>query len=209
MKELDPKETARAEAFALWMHAPMPMVTLCKTLNVTNLVKLSRRRGLKFNMLMCWCTIRAASQMEDFYLLPVGEKLVQYDALAVSTVVKTGEKSINTCDIPCSDSLTQFNEDYLHLTKQVRKSARPHDLSETHMVIGTSALAQYEIDSAVNLYAGCYNNPFLIWGKYRKSPFRALLPISFQFHHTQLDGLPAADFLERLQNEISGLRFKR
>ena len=30
------------------------------------------------------------------------------------------------------------------------------------MVIGTSALPQTEIDGAVNIYAGCYNNPFLV-----------------------------------------------
>lgn len=71
------------------------------------------------------------------------------------------------------------------------------------MVIGTSALAGFEIDGAVNIYAGIYNNPFLIWGKYRKKGFRFSLPISFQFHHTQMDGVPAAQFLERLQNTIS------
>ncbi|WP_325306847.1 hypothetical protein [uncultured Oscillibacter sp.] len=35
MEELDPKQTNRAEAFQLWMRAPMPMVTLVKTLDVT------------------------------------------------------------------------------------------------------------------------------------------------------------------------------
>lgn len=35
MKELDPNQTGRAEAFQLWMRAPMPMVTLVKTLDVT------------------------------------------------------------------------------------------------------------------------------------------------------------------------------
>ena len=73
------------------------------------------------------------------------------------------------------------------------------------MVIGTSALAGYEIDGAVNIYAGCYNNPFFIWGKYRKKWLRATLPVSFQFHHTQLDGIPAAEFLELLQRKIQKL----
>ena len=65
-----------------------------------------------------------------------------------------------------------------------------------------SRRAGYEIDGAVNIYAGCYNNPFLIWGKYRKKWLRTTLPVSFQFHHTQMDGIPAAEFLERLQQEI-------
>lgn len=85
---IDPKGTTRAEAFSLWMQAPNPMVTLFKTLDVTPLLRLSRRRGLKFNMLLCWCVGRAAAQVKEFYLLPVGQELLQYDSIAVNTIVK-------------------------------------------------------------------------------------------------------------------------
>ncbi len=204
MKEVDPKQTGRAEAFDLWMNAPMPMVTLFKTIDVTNLIKLRRRRGFQFNLLMCWCIGRAASQTEEFYLLPVGQKLVRYDKLAVNTVVATKSGGINTCDIPFSDDLERFAQDYRQLTRQVRNTSENYDLEDC-MVIGTSALSQYEIDGAVNIYAGFYNNPFLIWGKYRRKLLKTLLPVSFQFHHTQMDGVPAAQFLERLQHEIRAL----
>ena len=50
---IDPKTTTRAEAYALWMNAPNPMVTFFKTLDVTQLCRLSRRCNLKFNMLLC------------------------------------------------------------------------------------------------------------------------------------------------------------
>lgn len=205
MKEVDPKSTSRALAFELWMKAPMPMVTLMKTLDVTALVCLSRKRNYRFNMLLCWCIGTAAAGMEDFYLLPVGDKLMQYECLAVNTVVKTRTGDIATCDIPVSADLEQFDRDYRRLTGQVRESGESFELGEDYMVIGTSALAGYEIDGAVNIYAGCYNNPFLIWGKYRKKWFHTTLPVSFQFHHTQLDGIPAAEFLERLQREIQKL----
>ena len=202
MREVDPKSTPRALAFELWNKAPMPMVTLMKTLDVTPLVHLSRKRNYKFNMLLCWCIGVAATQTEDFYLLPVGDKLMQYDKLAVNTVVATRDGGIATCDLPVSTDLEQFDRDYRSLTGQVYESGESYELGEDYMVIGTSALAGYEIDGAVNIYAGCYNNPFLIWGKYRKKWLRATLPVSFQFHHTQMDGIPAAAFLERLQGEI-------
>ena len=124
MREVDPKSTSRALAFELWMKAPMPMVTLMKTLDVTALVRRSRKRGCKFNMLLCWCIGKAAAGMEDFYLLPVGDKLMQYDRLAVNTVVATRNGGIATCDIPVSDNLEQFDRDYRTLTGQVRESER-------------------------------------------------------------------------------------
>ena len=205
MEELDPKQTNRAEAFQLWMRAPMPMVTLVKTLDVTRPARLSRRGDLKFNLLLCWCIGKAASRVEEFYTLPVGEKLIRYENLAVNTVAALRDGGIATCDIPFSESLDQFRRDYLALTAQVRETGAPYDLNGDYMVIGTSALPQTEIDGAVNIYAGCYNNPFLVWGKYRKKLWRAVLPISFQFHHTQMDGGHAARFLENLQEEIRAL----
>ncbi|MBR5611913.1 MAG: chloramphenicol acetyltransferase, partial [Bacteroidaceae bacterium] len=61
-QEVNPQETSRAEAFELWMSSPMPMVTLTKTYNVSNILKLSKKAGIKFNALLCWCIGKAASQ---------------------------------------------------------------------------------------------------------------------------------------------------
>jgi len=180
------------------------MVTLFKTLDVTPLVRWSKKYRCKFNMLMCWCIGRAAARTEQFFLLPVGEKLIEYDRLAVNTVVALKDGGISTCDVPFSPDLGQFEKDYLELTQRVRDTCQPCD-TEDCMVIGTSALVQTELDGAVNIYAGCYNNPYLIWGKVRRKGFRSVLPVSFQFHHTQMDGAHAAAFLERLQKEIKKL----
>lgn len=205
MKEVDPRETTRAYAFEMWMDAPMPMLTFFKTLDVTRLVRIRKRSGLKFNMLMCWSIGRAASHIKEFYMLPVGRKLVQYDRLAVCAIVANREGEVSSCDIPFSDDLQQFSAEYLRLTRQVAESCMNHDLPES-MVIGTSALASYEIDGAVGMYSGVFNNPFLIWGKYRRRFFRTTLTVSFQFHHTQMDGAHAARFLENLQEEIQNLK---
>ena len=206
MKEINPKETSRAYAFEMWMKAPMPMVTFFKTLNVSRLVKISRRKGLKFNMLMCYCIGRAASSVKEFYMLPVGEKLMQYDKIAVNTIVANSKGEVSSCDIPFNDDLAQFNRDYMLLTQQVSKSCTDHDLSQESMIIGTSALAQYEIDGAVGMYSGIFNNPFMIWGKYTRHWLKTTLTISFQFHHVQMDGAHAAKFLNNLQTEINNLR---
>ena len=116
MKEINPATTSRAYAFDMWMKAPMPMVTLFKTLDV-------------------------------------------------------------------------------------RTTCSNHDEVDS-MVIGTSALAGFDIDGAVGMYSGVFNNPFMIWGRYRRHWFRTTLVVSFQFHHTQMDGAHAARFLSLLQQTI-------
>ena len=202
---IDPKTTARAAAFDLWMRAPNPMVTFFKTLDVTPLLRFSRRRGLKFNMLLCWCIGRAASESKEFYLLPVGHELLQYDSIAVNTIVKNKNGEVSSCDVPFSSSLAQFNADYLRLTRAVAERCENHDLTDS-MVIGTSAIVDTEIDGAVGMNSGIFNNPFLIWGRYHKGLFKTTLKLSFQFHHTQMDGAHAGRFLRCLQENILALK---
>lgn len=204
--ELNPKDTTRAMAYDLWMKAPNPMVTFFKTLDVTNLVKVSRKRNLKFNMLLDYCIGKAAAPIKEFYILPVGEQLLQYDTIAVNTIVKNRTGEVSSCDILYTDDLDSFNRDYLTYTTQVAATCQDYDLSENSMVIGTSAIIDTEIDGAVGMNSGIFNNPFIIWGKYRRKFFRYSLPISFQFHHTQMDGAHAGKFLHNLQVEISTLK---
>lgn len=205
-EEVNPMDTTRAMAFELWMQAPNPMVTFFKTFNVTKLVKISRRRGYKFNMLLDYCIGKAAAPIKEFYLLPVGDKLMRYQAIAVNTIVKNNNGEVSSCDIPFSPDLEEFNRSYLKYTSQVASTCRDHDLSADCMVIGTSAIIDAEIDGAVGMNSGVFNNPFIIWGKYRKKWFRYELPISFQFHHTQMDGAHAGKFLASLQEKIDRLK---
>ena len=205
-QERSPQDTSRAAAYKLWMQAPNPMVTFFKTMDVTNLVRISKKRNLKFNMLLDYCIGKAAVQIREFYLLPVGDKLIQYDAIAVNTIVKNEKGEVSSCDILFHENLEEYNREYLKYTRQTAKTCQDRDLSEDCMVIGTSAIIDTEIDGAVGMNSGIFNNPFLIWGRYRKKWFRYELPHSFQFHHTQMDGAHAGKFLAYLQKEILSLR---
>jgi len=205
-REIDPKDTSRASAYELWMKAPNPMVTFFKTLNVTNLIRVGKRRGMKFNMLLCYCIGKAAIGVKEFYILPVGDQLMQYDTIAVNTIVKNREGEVSSCDLLYDEDLESFNQQYLNDTAQVAQTCQDRDLSDNSMVIGTSAIVDTEIDGAVGMNSGIFNNPFMIWGRYRKKLFRYELPISFQFHHTQMDGAHAGRFLENLQREIDRLK---
>lgn len=202
---VDPNTTSRAQAFELWMNAPNPMVTFFKTLDVSPLVRLSRRRKLKFNMLLCWCVGKAASEVKEFFLLPVGGELLKYDSLAVNTIVKNATGEVSSCDVPFSGDIRKFNCDYLDLTRKVAQTCQNHDLAQS-MLIGTSAIIDTEIDGAVGMNSGIFNNPFIIWGKYRHHFFRTTLTVSFQFHHTQMDGAHAGKFLELLQRNIRSMK---
>lgn len=206
VKVISPQDTTRNRAYELWMKAPNPMVTFLKTLDVSNLIKVSKKKQMKFNMLLDYCIGKAAVSINEFYILPVGDQLLQYDTIAVNTIVKNKTGEVSSCDLLYTENLEMFNQSYLKYTAQVVETCQDRDLSSDSMVIGTSAIIDTEIDGAVGMNSGIFNNPFIIWGRYKKKLFKTYLTISFQFHHTQMDGAHAGRFLANLQQEIHRLK---
>lgn len=202
--EITPQESNREQAYTLWIKSPMPMVTLTKTFDITRLQKIAKQRHVKLNMLLCWCIGKAASQIEEFYTLPEGGKLFRYDSLAVNVIVNNIKGGINSCDIPFVDDLEQFGSAYTTLTSEASNTCKSI-FNEEYMIVGTSAMTATELDSIVNQYTDKFCNPMVMWGRYRKGWFKTTLPISFQFHHVQMDGGHAAQFLELLQKTIKSI----
>ena len=126
---VDPKQTTRAFAYEFWMQAPNPMVTFIKTINVTRLVRVSKKQGVKFNMLLDWCIGKAAAPIKEFYVLPVGDELIQYDSIAVNTIVKNKTGEVSSCDILFNEKLKEFNDEYLKYTSEVATTCQDRDLS--------------------------------------------------------------------------------
>ncbi len=229
-RELNTKETTRSTAYELWSKDPNPMVVVLKSLDVTNLVKISKKKGLKFNMLLSYCIGKAAEQIEEFYILPVGDKLMQYDTLAINTVVENINGGVNSCDIAYCSDLDLFNQDYLMYTSQVAETCQDRNLSADSMVIGTTAIIGKEIDGSVGKSNG--NNPFLVWSEYNNRSFpyysqstlslvwsvlfggfynrffpHYYLLLDFHFHHAQMDEIHAGKFLFDLQKEANSLKW--
>lgn len=202
--EVNPHETTRAEAFKLWMTSPMPMATLTKTFDVSRLLKTSKRNDIKFNTLLCWCIGKAASEIKEFYILPEKDKLFKYDSLAINVIVNNSKGGINSCDILFSNDIQHFEKEYNRLTIQAANECKSSFIDNC-MIIGTSAMIQTQLDNIVNQYTDKFCNPMVMWGKYRHSWFKTTLPISFQFHHVQMDGGHGANYLEQLQQVIRNL----
>jgi len=149
--EVKPQETTRAEAFSLWMTSPMPMVTLTKTFNVSKLIKASKRKGLKFNALLCWCIGKAASNIKEFYILPEKDKLFKYDSIAINIIVNNCKGGINSCDISFNNDIQQFVRDYNNLTIQAINECKSSFIDDC-MIIGTSAMIQTQLDSIKSIH---------------------------------------------------------
>ena len=134
--------------------------------------------------------------MQEYSILT--DRMYRFDRLAVGPVVINSKGGINYCDIPYSDELHQFNNDYRSITGKAALRCENLCLD--------SEMIQTELDCIVNQYAKGFSNPMVLWGRYHKGFFKTTLPVSFQFHHVQMDGGHGALFLENVQNIIKQLK---
>lgn len=203
-KIIDPSETSRAMQFSMWKDAPIPMVTVGRVFDITNVVNRSKEAGMKLNMLMLYCIIHAAKDIKEFYCLPCGDYFKQYDSLSIQTIVVNKKGTINFCDIPFAESIKEFSQCYDTLTSRAIENCE--NLKDEHyMRIGTSAVVETELDTVVNQYVG-ENNPFICWGKYRKdAEGKCNVQIFLQFDHKQMDGHHIAQFFNNLQQRMNSV----
>ena len=106
------------------MKVPNPLMTVLTTFDVTNLLRVSRRCRLEFHLLTDDCIGRAASRTNEFYVLPIGEKLFRYDRPAVNTIVKNKRGENSSCDLRYEESLDRFAEEYRRFTAELQKPVR-------------------------------------------------------------------------------------
>ncbi|HBK02723.1 MAG TPA: chloramphenicol acetyltransferase [Clostridiales bacterium] len=202
MIEVDPSKTSRAQCFSLFTNAPMPMLTVFKTLDVTKAVKAAKKRGVKLNALLCHAVYLATKDIKEMHYLVKDGKLFFSEELSVGLVVKGKDGKLLNCDVPASDDFSAFYVDYNCVVEKALKENESQEDTE-RVSIGTSAILTGSIDGLVNLYSPAFTNPFLVWSRYESKFFKKILKVSFQFHHAQIDGGEAVLFLENLQKVLN------
>lgn len=206
-KKITPAEAGRELEYSYWINNSMPMFHLTATLDITRLVRLSRKdKRMKMNMLMCYCIVRAAQKVKEFHTLIANKEFIWSDRINVQTILKDKEGQLRFVDLPCTDSLEEFSENYYRIGKEVWEKCE-HHLDEDALFIGTSCLStSLPLDAVVNQCNESFLNPFLMWGAYRRQfPWRYKLSISLQVHHVQINGSEACQFLELLQDEMNSI----
>lgn len=192
-------------AYNAWIDNTMPMVTIVSTLDVTHIVRYSKRHKMRLNMLMLYCIGRAASHVKEFYTFLCDKQFYTSDRLTIQTIVNFRDGGIGFCDMPYCESVKEFGEHYERNTRRVMETGKSL-LDTDGAPIYTSCVPNMYIDAAVNQYCNAWPQPFIAWGRYRKEwLWRKKLPVSMQFHHVQMDGMAVGEFFGHLQAEMDRL----
>lgn len=200
---LDPLKTKRASAWKIYKDYPVQTVLILKKVDITNLVKLSKK--YKLNMLLCYCLGKSANEIEEFHYRLSENKFYKFDNMCVNMVIKGKDNSIYLCDVPFNDNFNKFCENYKDYVGESHEQNKNISLKDCAS-ISTSNLSSYSFDACLNPSCQAFNVPLFIWSKYYTKKFRKFINISFQFNHIQMDGEHVITFFKNLEYNIKHIK---
>ncbi len=205
-KRIDLSNWKRAEIFNFFINQRRIVMSLTVDIDVTALVDLGKRKGLKFYPMMIWVVSKIVNSHDEFkYSFNENDELILWDY--VSPYYADFHKE----DEMFSKRLTEYSPDVdefcanFERDREKGKNKRGFDESVPKNFFDISCLpwVKYShVDTHV-FDEGKFLAPVIVWGKYEEINGRKVLPLTMNIHHAVADGFHVSRFFNEVQELIN------
>lgn len=203
-KYLDMETYKRKNHFEYFNSLAYPYVGLTVNVDITDLLKTIKAKGLPFFLSICYCVSRAANRVPEFRQRILNNQIIEYDDCLTSHTVALSDGTYCYCDL---DSNRSF-EDYIcyaayEQEKAKQKNSIDENADDALGKIFISTIPWVSYTALINpTPVPADSNPRITWGKYFMQNEKVLLPVSVLCHHALVDGLHISRFYDFLNEEI-------
>ena len=206
MRRVDPERWDRREIFDFFSPLSHPFYSVTFRLDVTELYRFCKARGLSFYYALVFLVTRAVNETEAFlYTIRDGEVFLLDRREPSFTDRREGERYFHIVTMPCDGSLAEF------CTAAAEKSRAQQGFidyaAEGAELVYLSALPWLELSALTNERDLDPDDaiPRIAWGKYTERDGRRTLGVSVEVNHRFVDGADIGAFAKRLEDSIAAL----
>ena len=206
MTRIDLETWDRREIFEFFSPISNPFYSVCFRLDVTELRRYCREKGLSFYYAMVFLVTRAVNGTEAFlYTLENGEVCLLDERMPSFTDRGADEKYFRIVTMPCGADLAAFcaaaKEKSLAQREFIDYSA------ENGGLVYLSTLPWLDITALTNERDLDRDDaiPRIAWGKFVEENGRLVLGMSVEVNHRFVDGADIGAFAKRLEGLIAAL----
>ena len=206
MKKIDRENWPRREIFEFFSPLSNPFYSVTFRLDVTNVYRFCKRRGLSFYYTLIFLVMRAVNETEAFlYTLRNGEIFLLDRREPSFTDRRAGEKFFHIVTMPCAGSVEDFCA--AAAEKSRLQSGFIDYSSESAELVYLSALPWLDLSALTNERDLDPDDaiPRIAWGKYTEENGRKTLGLSVEVNHRFVDGADVGAFAARLEELIAAL----
>lgn len=205
MKELDIEKWERKGIYETFRHLDFPFYHVAFRVDVTNLKRYTKVRGLSFYYSLIYLVGKAANSIENFRLRFVDGKIYDVgDTVPSLTFLKKGSEAFQVVNCALTPSLDEYTDKVKSLTESQSVFFGGEDYPE-YQLIYASCLPWIDMMSSSSEHFLNLDDaiPRIAWGKYTEgADGRLTLGMSVDANHKVVDGYHIGKFYERLQQMI-------
>ena len=206
MRPVDLSSWPRREIYAFFSGISDPFYSVTFRLDVTELRRYTKARGLSFYHSLIWLCTRALERVEAFSYAVCGGEPVLLDSRRPSfTHLKPWGESFQIVTLPCAGSLEEF-------CAAAKEKAEKQDFfidaaGEGIDMIFFSCLPWLDLTALTNERDLDPDDaiPRIAWGKYVEEKGRLSLGLSIEVNHRFIDGVHIGRFAQELEKLIAEL----
>lgn len=202
--EIDESTWTRAMHCAIFRNSVEPAFCVTFEADVTEFKKYVKDNNLSFTMAMVYAVCKCANQVEAFRYRFVDGKVVLFDSIDTAFTYLNKETNLfKVVNVPMMDDL----KEYCIQAKKIAEEQKEYftgPLENDVFQCSPMPWVRYTHISHTNSGKKDNATPLFDWGKYYEKNGRRMMPVSVQAHHSFVDGIHIGEFVNILEEYLSG-----
>ena len=207
-KTIDLNTWDRGKLFTFYIEKMRIVMSLTMDIDVTPLVRFTKKNGLKFYPAMIWAVSKVVNVHDEFkYGWDADGNLIKWDVVSPSYAHFHKEDENFTKTVTAfSDDLLEFHTSFLS-DREKYKDVRAIVENQPPNFFDVTCLpwVRYKHFDVHVFDEGKFLAPVITWGKYEPEHGQLVMPLTMNIHHAVADGFHLSRFFNEVQELIDAL----
>ena len=207
-KTIDLNTWDRGKLFTFYIEKMRIVMSLTMDIDVTPLVRFTKKNGLKFYPAMIWAVSKIVNAHDEFkYGWDADGNLIKWDVVSPSYAhFHKEDENFTKTVTEFSDDLLEFHTRFLS-DREKYKDVRAIAENQPPNFFDVTCLpwVRYKHFDVHVFDEGKFLAPVITWGKYEPEHGKLVMPLTMNIHHAVADGFHLSRFFNEVQELINAL----
>lgn len=203
--KLDIGRWKRAGLYQLFKDFEQPFFNVCFEVDVTELRRLVKDKGVSFFLASLYLSIRTCNTIEEFRYRLRDDGVIVHDRIDPGSTILNQDETFGFCYFENHDSYAEFEAAGKATLARYREGGEKLDpRSGKDDLVYYSILPWLPFTSFAHARRrdGLDSIPRLVFGKYQQQGGAVRMPVSLEVHHALMDGVHAGKFYDGFQARL-------
>ncbi len=194
----------RKSHFLYFQEYANPYVGLTCQVDVTQVKKLTKQKGLPFFLSCLYLAGRAANQVPQLRQRIQGQAIIEYENCHTSHTVALEDGTYCYCELDCMQPYSQFLP-YALEKQNAAKKGHGIPLEEDEQALLFVSCVPWKCYTAITQPTPypADSNPRITFGGYVEQDGRLMMPVTLLANHALVDGVHIAAFFQGLEQQAA------